>query len=98
MNSSVHRFRVLACGIALLACIDSGCTPTPVRAEPQPYEAPRVDCEQQDTRDTPPWPVLWFLDGPVFAIEVLGILAEERDLRDKEHDCTDKLKAKGIIR
>jgi len=98
MNSSMNRFPALACGIALVACMVSGCTPAPVRVEPQQYEPPRVDCQQQATPDVPAWPVLWFLDGPAFTIEVLGLLTQERELRGVEQECVGRLKAKGVIR
>lgn len=99
MNSSVHRFRALWCGISLLACILSGCQTAPtVPLLPRAYVAPRVDCTLQQTADTPAWPVLWWLGGPAFAIEVLGILTQERELRAREHACIAGHKAKGIIR
>lgn len=82
--------------VALLLC---GCaTAPPVSPLPSAYEAPRVDCTLQQTTDTPAWPVLWWLNGAAFAIEVLGILAQERDLRGREHACIDTHKDMGIIR
>lgn len=77
----------------------SGCKTAPTTPVlPDAYEAPRVDCTQQQTADTPAWPVLWWLDGPSFAITVLGILAQERDLRGREHACVQTHKDMGIIR
>lgn len=41
---------------------------------------------------------MFFLDGPVFAVQVLGVLAEERRLRAIEHNCLRAHRASGLIR
>lgn len=41
---------------------------------------------------------MFFLDGPVFAVQVLGVLTEERRLRSIEHDCLKAHREKGLIR
>ena len=97
MNSSAHRFLAPWCALALLTCIASGCAKAPAVVT-QPYEPARVDCEQQRTPDAPPWPTLWWLDGPGYTITVLGILEQERALRELEQDCIARLKANGVIR
>lgn len=75
----------------------AGCTTAPTIVA-QPYTPPRVDCIQQDTPDVPSWPTLWWVDGPAWAIETLGVLTLERELRGKEQDCIAALKAQGIVR
>lgn len=40
----------------------------------------------------------WWLDGPVWAAEVLGLLEEERSLRRVEHSCLARLRDEGLIR
>lgn len=85
--------------IVVIAALLAGCASRPaVQVQPEPYEPPRVDCAQGPTADVPPWPVLWWLDGPAYTIEVLGILAQERELRGVEQECVGRLKAKGVIR
>lgn len=60
--------------------------------------APRVDCEQAPGPDVPDWPDNWALDGPSFAITILGALTDERLARSHEHACLSRLKADGQIR
>lgn len=59
---------------------------------------PRVDCEQAPGPDIPDWPDHWALDGPSFAITILGALTDERLARSHEHACLARLKADGQIR
>lgn len=40
----------------------------------------------------------WLQDGPAWAVEVLGLLREERALRAQEHDCLSRLRSQSIIR
>lgn len=40
----------------------------------------------------------WWLDGPVWAAKLLGLLEEERSLRRVEHDCLDRLRDEKLIR
>lgn len=75
----------------------AGCTTAPTIVA-EPYTPPRVDCIQQDTPDVPAWPTLWWVDGPAWAIETLGILEQERALRGGEHACIEQHKASGVIR
>lgn len=60
--------------------------------------APRVDCQQPPSPDVPDWPDNWALQGPEFAITVLGLLTDERLARGHEHACLNRLKAAGQIR
>lgn len=55
-------------------------------------------CLLPATPDLPDWPDDWLRDGPPFAIELLGILEEERVLRAAEHECIHRLRAAGLIR
>jgi len=75
----------------------AGCNTAPTIVA-QKYEPPRVDCTLQRTPDVPAWPTLWWVDGPAWAIETLGILEQERALRGREHACIAQLKAQGIVR
>jgi uncharacterized protein YceK len=86
------RLRLAALAISLSGCAS---VPTVVPAAPIP---PRVDCQQGRTQDVPAWPVMWWQDGPAWAIQVLGIVEQERKLRAAEHDCIKRLKAQGAIR
>lgn len=63
--------------------------------EPEP---PRVECEQPRSDEVPEVPVAWWLDGPVWAAELLGLLEEERSLRRVEHSCLSRLRDEGLIR
>lgn len=89
-------FAYLCLPIALLSCLPS-CTTRAVRPSKEP-EPPVVRCEKGATPDPPDWPVLWWLDGPAFAITVLGILTEERQLRAEEHRCLADHRRAGHIR
>lgn len=46
----------------------------------------------------PDWPDDWLADGPAFAIQVLGILTEERRLEAVERECLEGLRREGVIR
>lgn len=64
----------------------------------KPSPAPEVRCQQARTAEVPPWPDDWLSDGPAFAIQVLGILTEERRLEAVERECLDRLRREGVIR
>lgn len=76
----------------------TACAGAPKVADPTDREPPRVDCRERAGQPVPPWPVLWFLMGPSYAIELLGIIEQDRTLRSAEHGCIDRLKATGGIR
>lgn len=87
---------MLGAGALFTACLLlNACATTPDAPESQ---IPRVDCRQHDTAPAPDWPVLWWFDGPSYAIRLLGLITEERALRGKEHDCIEQLRQKGLIR
>lgn len=83
--------------LAWLIAMVIGCASKPQMVAQQ-YVPPRIDCQQQATPDVPAWPTLWWLDGPAWAIETLGVLTLERELRAKEQDCIAALKVQGIVR
>lgn len=83
---------------ALLACALSACAGTPKVSDPTDHEPVRVDCRERAGQPVPPWPLLWFLMGPSYTIELLGLIEQDRTLRHLEHQCIDRLKAKGVIR
>lgn len=68
-----------------------------IRADTE-WKAPEVNCQQARTPPIPDLPPMWFLEGPAWAAQVLGIAIEERRLRKLEHDCLDDHRKKGLIR
>lgn len=88
--------RTLLLQAALLAFL-TACGARAVRPSSAP-EPPPVHCEQGPTPDLEPWPDNWLVDGPPWAIGVLGLLTEERQLRADEHRCLADLRKRGIIK
>lgn len=84
--------------IAVLVGVLTACAGTPKVSDPSDPEPPRVDCRERAGQPVPPWPVLGFLMSPVYAIELLGLIEQDRTLRHLEHQCIDRLKAEGVIR
>ena len=81
--------------IALACLLLTACATTP---EPLIAQTLRVDCRLPDTAPVPAWPVMWWLDGPAYAIELLGVIEQERALRAAEHGCNESLRQEGLIR
>lgn len=75
--------------LCLTACATKAVKPSP---------PPAIACDQPRTAHVPDWPDDWLRDGPEFAIRVLGILTEERQLERIERDCLDQLRREGVIR
>lgn len=63
---------------------------------------PEVRCEKSATPEVEATPIAtlkeWIERGPAWAVTVLGILTEERQLRSEEHRCLHDLRAQGVIR
>ena len=63
---------------------------------------PVVACELGRTPDVTPPPIetttSWLQDGPAWAVEVLGLLRQERAYRAREHECLSRLRSQSIIR
>lgn len=74
----------------------TGCATKAVKPSHEPAP-PQVKCEQGQTPDLADWPEDWLRDGPPWAIEVLGVLEEERRLRAIEHQCLQRLRKAGVI-
>ena len=81
--------------LALVPFIQA-CGPRLTKPVPKPMPV-TIDCEQRLTAEVPPIPDPWFLLGPEWANEVLGILRDERNLRASEHECLAKLRKSGVI-
>jgi len=80
-----------------LALLLAGCTTVPVvTRQPEPPDV--TQCRQGRTDTAPPAPRDWLRDGPAWAIAVLAILQDERQLRAREHGCVDRMKGEGIVR
>lgn len=61
-----------------------------------PPPPPVVDCDAGPAAPLPPIPPLVEMD--VWAAAVIGIFQGEVTKRHAEHECMDKLRAKGVIR
>ncbi|MDQ3287671.1 MAG: hypothetical protein M3Q42_05300 [Pseudomonadota bacterium] len=85
---------VLALALTLTACK----TTEPKATANTEWQPPVVACQQARTPDYPPPPMFWFLDGPAWAVQVLGVAIEERRLRGIEHACMDDHRKRGLIR
>lgn len=61
-----------------------------------------VACEQGRTPDVKAPPIAtkgeWLNDGPAWAVEVLGVLRQERAYRSAEHECLSRLRSQSVIR
>lgn len=57
-----------------------------------------VECSAPKTKRVSEPPQDWWADGPVWAVEVLGILAKERAYRAREQECLSRLRGAGVIR
>lgn len=79
--------------IALALCLTACATNSPTLPPP-----PIVRCEQGKTAPVEPPPADWLTDGPVWALGVLGLLEQERELRGVEHRCLESLRKSGAIR
>lgn len=85
--------RLAALFVVIAALV--GCQTVPVVPE---YDPPNVTgCKQGSTQPVPAWPVLFIATGPAYTVQVLYLLAEERALRAKEHDCLQRMKRGGLI-
>src|SRR5690606_31367262 len=96
-ESAMSPARSLCLLIALsLSCLPA-CTQRAVRPSNAPAP-PVVACEQGLTPDVPDWPEDWLRDGPPWAVQVLGVLTEERRLRAVERRCLADLRERVVIR
>lgn len=97
MSTASAPSRCLFLLSATLLCLQGCATPSPTLPEP-----PIVECEQPATPNvaTPPIDTTtsWLQDGPAWAVEVLGVLRQERAYRAREHECLDRMRAQSIIR
>lgn len=82
----------------VLVVLLTACANTPKLADPSEQEPARVDCRERAGQPVPPWPLLWFLMGPSYAIELLGLIEQDRTLRGNEHACLERLRGEGVIR
>ena len=86
-------------GLAIAVLALTACTTTPAYVTTEP---PRVNCELGPTRQVEAAPIRtdgeWLTQGKAWALDVLGVLTEERALRGLEHDCLQKHRNAGAIR
>jgi predicted small lipoprotein YifL len=64
----------------------------------KPSPPPEIACQVARTAEIPDWPDDFLLDGPEFAIRLIGVIVEERRLEQVELDCLAELRAAGVIR
>lgn len=88
-SSAMSRFLLTALALSLTGCATNSKTLPP---------PPIVQCEQGPTAPVPPIPEDWLTDGPVWALGVLGLLEQERELRAVEHRCLGRLRDAKVIR
>ena len=92
--------RICTQAFAIAAILQlTACTTTPAYVQTDP---PRVDCEQGPTRQVAKAPIAtdaeWLTAGKLWALDVLGILDEERELRRLEQGCIRQHRTTGVIR
>lgn len=61
---------------------------------------PEVKCDQEKPAptDVPAWPDDFVITGPGYALQLLGIIREDRKLEANEKKCWSDLRGKGVIR
>lgn len=86
------------CLLSAAALCLPGCKTPSVKLPPPPI----VACEQGKTPSVPAPPIAtttqWLQEGPAWAVEVLGLLRQERAYRASEHECLSRLRERGVIR
>lgn len=96
-SSASARFAYLSLLSVTGLCLTGCKTPSPTLPEP-----PIVACEQGATPNVKPPPIAtkgqWLNDGPAWAVEVLGVLRQERAYRSAEHECLSRLRSQSVIR
>ena len=93
LNKVNDGWRWVAMGLLLAL---TACNTVPVVIDPP--EPPNVSqCLLGPTPDVPE-PPLFAWELPVYLVEVLGILTEERTLRQGEHDCIGGMQAEGVVK
>jgi hypothetical protein len=91
-NSATTYLVAAALSIFLLAC-----GPKVVRPSTPPAP-PVVTCDKGPPRSDPPdWPENFVVTGAGYALQLLGIIREDRKLTANEHRCLDDLRGKGVI-
>ena len=80
--------------IAVMVSMMTACA-TPSKL-PSTRPTPQVDCRQPGTDYVPAPPVAsieeWVKHGPLWALDILDLLTQEREYRRVEHRCMDKLR------
>lgn len=88
---------ILLVAAALSTCL-SACKTKAEKPSPPPAP-PEVKCDQaKPPRQEPPdWPDNFVVTGAPFALQLLGLIREERRVEAIEQKCIDDLRGKGVI-
>lgn len=92
-NSATTYLVAAALSIFLLACAPKVAKPLP------PPEPPAVKCDKASPPRTEPpeWPDNFVVTGAAYAMQLLGIIREDRKLEANESKCMGDLRGKGVI-
>lgn len=89
-----HFVRFLGKSIFLSFLLGGCATTLPATIKPQP---PLVSCTLT-LGDIPDWPSDWATNGTIYAVQLLGIITDDRIVHRKEGECLDKLRKAQLIR